>query len=148
MVIWDAGAEMWKPDELIDHVFKIADQYQPVEIGVEEDGLNEFVLQPLRHEQLRRNMLVPIRAMKAPKGKIAFIESLQPFFLAGEVSFAKELPALVQQFLAFPTGHIDAPNALAYALRMRPGLVVYDDFSSSLQEFERLFGSASTPTEA
>jgi hypothetical protein len=68
--------------------------------------------------------------MKAPKGKIAFIESLQPFFLAGEVSFAKELPALVQQFLAFPTGRIDAPNALAYALRMRPGLVVYDDFSS------------------
>jgi hypothetical protein len=130
LVIWDAGAEMWKPDQLIDHVFKIADAYQPVEIGVEEDGLNEFVLQPLRHEQLRRNMLVPIRAMKAPKGKIAFIESLQPFFLAGEVSFAKELPALVQQFLAFPTGRIDAPNALAYALRMRPGLVVYDDFSS------------------
>src|SRR6202035_1205664 len=68
--------------------------------------------------------------MQAPKGKIPFIEGLQPFFLAGEVGFAKDLPVLVQQFLSFPTGRIDAPNALAYALRMRPGLVVYDDFNS------------------
>lgn len=130
LVVWDGGGEMWKPDELISHVFEVNEKYAPVEIGVEEDGLNEFVLQPLRHEQVRRNTLVPVRAMKAPKGKIAFIEGLQPFFLAGEVSFAKELPVLVQQFLSFPTGKIDGPNAFAYALRMRPGLVVYDNFGS------------------
>jgi hypothetical protein len=130
MVVWDAGAELWKPDELIDHIFKTNDQYSPVEIGVEEDGLNEFLLQPLRHAQLARNTLVPLRAMRAPRGKIAFIEGLQPYFMAGEISFAKELNALVQQFLSFPTGHIDAPNALAYSVRMRPGIVVYEDFGS------------------
>ena len=131
LVVWDGGGEMWKPDELIAHIFKINDEYGPVEIGVEEDGLNEFVLQPLRHAQVARNTLVPIRAMRAPKGKIAFIEGLQPFFLAQEVSFAKEITTLVQQFLSFPTGRIDGPNALAYALRMRPGVVVYEDFSSA-----------------
>lgn len=129
LTVWDAGGSLWKPDEIINHIFQTADDYQPVEIGVEEDGLNEFILQPLRHEQLRRNTIIPIRAMKAPKGKISFISGLQPHFNAGEVSFTKDLPDLVAQFLSFPTGRIDAPNALAYALRMRPGIVVYDGFS-------------------
>jgi hypothetical protein len=53
---------------------------------------------------------------------------LQPFFVSGEVTFAKEIPA-VKQFLSFPTGKIDFPNALAYALLMRPGQPVYEDFS-------------------
>jgi hypothetical protein len=131
MVVWDAGAGLWKPDEMIKHIFETNETYGPVEIGVEEDGLNEFIMQPLRHEQLRRNVLVPIRPMKAPKGKIAFIEGLQPFFNANEITFAKACPELEQQFLAFPAGRIDAPNALAYSLRMRPGLVVYEDFSAA-----------------
>lgn len=131
LVIWDGGGELWKPDQLINHIFEINDKYSPVEIGVEEDGLNEFILQPLRHAQLQRNTLIPLRALKAPRGKIGFIEGLQPFFLAGEVSFAKPLDGLVSQFLSFPTGRIDGPNALAYAPRMRPGVVVYENFSAT-----------------
>ena len=45
--------------------------------------------------------------------------------------FAQELPALRAQFLSFPTGRVDGPNALAYALRMRPGEIVYDTFTSA-----------------
>lgn len=131
LIVWDGGGELWKPDQLINHIFETNDKYSPVEIGVEEDGLNEFILQPLRHAQLQRNTLIPLRALKAPRGKIGFIEGLQPFFLAGEVSFAKELQTLTQQFLSFPTGRIDGPNALAYAPRMRPGVVVYENFSAA-----------------
>ena len=131
LIIWDGGGELWKPDQLVDHIFKTHDTYGPVEIGIEEDGLNEWILQPLRHAQLARNTLIPLRAMKAPKGKISFIEGLQPYFLAGEVSFAKDLPGLVSQFLSFPTGRIDGPNALAYAPRTRPGVVVYENFAAS-----------------
>lgn len=131
LVVWDGGGGVWKPDEIVDHIFKIADEYQPVLIGVEEDGLNEWLKQPLRHEMTRRNFLLALEAQKAPKGKIAFIEGLQPYFLAGEISFAKPLPELSRQFLSFPTGRIDGPNALAYALRMRPGRAVYDNFSSA-----------------
>ena len=129
LVIWDGGASLWKPDEIVGHVFAVAEQFSPVTIGIEEDGLNEFLMQPLRHEQTRRNFVIPLAPMRAPKGKISFIEGLQPFFLAGEISFAKHCPELEQQLLGFPAGRIDAPNALAYALRMRPGLVVYEDFS-------------------
>jgi hypothetical protein len=91
-------------------------------------GLNEWIMQPLRHEQTRRRVILPMRALDAPKGKIDFIGSLQPFFQAHEVEFAVECPELKKQLLSFPTGRLDAPNALAYMLKMRPGLPMLDGF--------------------
>jgi hypothetical protein len=131
LIVWDADGQLWKPDQIVNDIFAVADEYSPVEIGVEETGLNEFILQPLRHEQRRRGMAIPLRAYNAPKGKLDFIKGLQPFFKAGEVIFAKELPELKKELLAFPTGRIDALNALAYALKMRPGLPLYEDFSQN-----------------
>ncbi|MDA4132685.1 MAG: hypothetical protein OK454_06120, partial [Thaumarchaeota archaeon] len=71
------------------------------------------------------------KALKAPRGKIDFIRGLQPFFHAREVEFAKPLHELEEQLLGFPSGDIDAPNALAYALKMRPGAPIYDNFRGS-----------------
>jgi hypothetical protein len=129
MTVWDGGGGLWRPDEIVSQVFAVDETYRPVAIGVEEDGLNEFLMQPLRHEMVKRASVVPVIPWRAPRGKLSFIESLQPFFRAGEITFAKDLPELQAQFLNFPSGRIDGPNALAYALLMRPGQVVYDDFS-------------------
>jgi len=129
LIVWDAYVGMWKPDEIIADMFRVDDLYRPIVIGVEEDGLHEFILQPLRQEQLRRAYAIPIRPLKAPKGKLDFIRGLQPFFKAKEVTFAKDCPEAVAQFLGFPTGRIDVPNALAYALRLRPGQPIYDGFT-------------------
>lgn len=129
LIVWAAGAAMLKPDEIIDLTFTLAREYNPVWIGVEEDGLNEFLLQPIRHEQVRRGVTIPFRPLRAPRGKLDFIRGLQPFFSAREVVFANPLPDLEAQLLGFPTGRIDAPNALAYALQMRPAAPVYDGFS-------------------
>ncbi len=131
LIVWDAYGYLWKPDEIIADIFRVDAEYAPVAIGVERDGLEEFILQPLRQEQVRRSYAVPIRAMKAPKGKMDFIRSLQPFFKAGEIIFAKELPILRQQLLSFPTGQIDVPNALAYAMLLRPGQPIYEDFTNT-----------------
>lgn len=128
LVIWDAYGQRWRPDEIVADLFRINDEYGPVTIGVEEDGLNEFILQPVRQEQVKRGYAIPFKALRAPKGKIDFIKGLQPFFNAGEVIWAKELPDLRSQLLSFPTGDIDVPNALAYALRLRPGTPMYDGF--------------------
>jgi hypothetical protein len=49
-------------------------------MGVEEDGLNEFLMQPIRQEQVRRGMMLPVEGVRAPIGKIDFIRALQPFF--------------------------------------------------------------------
>jgi hypothetical protein len=129
LMIWDAYGPKWKPDEIIADMFRADNLYAPITIGVERDGLEEFILQPLRQEQVRRAYAIPIRPMKAPKGKIDFIRSMQPFFKAGEVIFAKNLPQLEAQLLGFPTGAIDIPNALAYALLLRPGQPIFDGFS-------------------
>ena len=129
LIVWDAYGPKWKPDEIIADMFRADDLYAPVTIGVERDGLEEFILQPLRQEQVRRAYAIPIRPMKAPKGKLDFIRSMQPFFKAGEVIFAKDLPELRAQLLGFPTGLIDIPNALAYAMILRPGQPIYDGFS-------------------
>jgi hypothetical protein len=138
LIIWDAYGPKWKPDEIIADMFRVDQDYAPVTIGVERDGLEEFILQPLRQEQVRRAYAIPIRPMKAPKGKLDFIRSMQPFFKAGEVVFAKDLPQLQAQLLGFPTGAIDIPNALAYALLLRPGQPIYDGFSN-LNVVEEIF---------
>jgi hypothetical protein len=128
LIVWAAGAEILKPDEIIDLCFRIALAYDPVWLGIEEDGLNEWLKQPLRIEMTRRHLVLPFRPMFAPRNKLAFIGGLQKFFAAGEVSFAQELPVLTEQLLSFPQGRNDALNALAYALMLRPAAPIYDDF--------------------
>ena len=128
LIIWEGDGQLWMPDQIIADMFTTYDTYSPIKIGVEKEGLEEFILQPLRAEQTRRQQIIPVVVMPAPVGKLAFIRSLQPFFSSNDVVFAKELPVLKQQLLSFPTGRIDVPNALAYALRMRPGLPIYENF--------------------
>lgn len=121
-----------KPDEQVNALFELNDTFQPVQIGVEPDGLEEFVMQPLRTEQVRRGVTLPLatgRSIRAPKDKDGFIGSLQPFFEAGEVELSPDCADLVAELLAFPSGRKDVANALAYALRMRPGRPIYEDFS-------------------
>jgi hypothetical protein len=128
LIVWEATAGQWMPDQIIDDIFQVEETYHPIKIGVEQDGLEEFILQPLRSAMTTRRCIIPVAGMRAPAGKIPFIRSLQPFFTSGQVEFAKPLPDLEAQLLSFPTGKIDVPNALAYALRMRPGLPIYEDF--------------------
>ncbi len=138
LIVWESKGPRWKPDQILSDMFRIDEQYDPVVIGVERDGLEEYLLQPLRQEQVRRGYAIPIRPQKAPKGKHDFIRGLQPFFKAGEIIFATEQPELKAQLLSFPTGDIDIPNALAYALILRPGQPIYDNFSGK-NIFEELY---------
>lgn len=120
-----------KPNEIIDEMFRIENTHAPVFLGVEVDGLEEFIMQPLRSEQVKRGVSLPILPMRAPRDKIGFITSLQPFYQAGDVIHIGEHPDLERELQEFPTGRMDVPNALAYALRMRAGRPVYEDFQNS-----------------
>lgn len=136
IIVWECRIGNWAPDGVIEQIFEIDDIYRPVFLGIEEDSLNEWIMQPLRQAQMRRSHVVPFKKMAAKtytggRGKDAMIEGLQPFFAAGEVEFAQPLPDLVAQFLSFPKGLKDGPNAVAYAPRLRPGQPVYDDFSQA-----------------
>ena len=83
LIVWEAEGELWMPDKIIEDIFKTAEQYNPIKIGVEKDGLEEFLLQPLRAEQIRRATIIPVVGLSAPAGKLAFIRSLQPFSFQG-----------------------------------------------------------------
>ena len=129
LVVWEASGHFWRPDEIVNDMYETNRIYNPVVVGVEPDGLEEFLMQPLRHEGVKRGVILPVRAIRAPRGKDDFIRGLQPFFAAREVIFANPCPDLESQLLNFGGGgRKDVPNALAYALKMRPGLPVYEDF--------------------
>lgn len=129
IVVWDAWSKLLMSNEIVDAVFQEAESLRPVKLGVERDGLEEFLMQPIRQEMLKRGLVLPIAGMKAPVGKQGFIRGLQPFAQARELEFAKELIDLRGEMLSFPSGRIDSLNALAYALLMRPGAPFYEDFS-------------------
>lgn len=129
LVVWESGGYFWMPDELVEDVFKAAALYHPVVIGVEQDGLHEFIMQPLRRKMALEGLSLPLEPFKAPRGKLDFIKGLQPFFKAQDVEFFGDgHDELKKQLLNFPRGRIDVPNALAYALTMRPGQPVYGEF--------------------
>lgn len=131
IVVWESAGEFWKPDEIINDMFETDDKYGPVAVGVETNGLEEFLLQPIRKAQIERRRLLPIRTLRAPKNKIDFIKGLQPFVKAHElilVGVDGSQKQLFEQFDAFPRGRMDILNALAYIQKIRSGIPVYRNF--------------------
>jgi len=125
-----AYGEYHRPSEIIAEAFKLDARFNPVKVGVEKDGLEEFLLQPLRQEVLRTGIPLPVVPLAAPRdrNKVRFISGLQVFFEAGDIMLCGDLPQLVDELDGFPRGLVDILNALAYAPAMRAGKAVYEDF--------------------
>lgn len=128
LVLWEGDAKLWLPDEIVDDMLATDDRWGLAELGVEATGLEEFIMQPLRHRAAQRRQLLPLRRLTPPRGKDSFIRGLQPFFKAGEIEFVDVSAEARAQLLSFPTGRKDFPNALAYAQILRPGQPVYEGF--------------------
>lgn len=136
ILVHESGGYFWKPDEIRSDVFATFERHKCSEVGIEKNSLDEFLLQPLRYEMLRRGVVLPLRAMNAPqdRDKSEFIMGLQPFFKAGDVVLVggRGMHAqLVAEILNFPGGRLDILNALAYSLRMFSGEPVYQDFGEA-----------------
>lgn len=130
LVVWEGWGKQLMPDGIVSEMFAAQRELHPVHMGFEEDGLNLWALQPIRNEMVRRGEVMSLRPVKAPNNKTDFIRGLQHYANVGLIEFAKDLPELVTSLINFPTGRIDAANALAYALKMRPGAPVYETFSA------------------
>lgn len=143
LLVWEASANFWQPDELIGDVFTSDDLYTPVAVGIEKTGLSLWIEQPLRNAQMTRGHPVPIRSLEPPRGpgKDRFIETLQPYFANGEVIFCgrkqldsdgvyrwPQFDALIKELLGFPYGQKDTMNALAYMTEIKPGVPIYEQF--------------------
>jgi hypothetical protein len=133
IIVHESGGFFWKPDEIREDVFECFGRHHLAKVAIEKDSLDEFLLQPIRYEMLRRGVVIPLQAVNAPKDrdKAAFIMGLEPFFRAGDIVLVggRGMHAqLVAEILNFPGGKKDILNALAYSLRMFAGQPIYEDF--------------------
>ena len=128
LIVHDALGAFHSPSEQVAKIFELNDAHHPMTVAVEANGLEEWLMQPLRAGMTQRGTTMPLQAIRAPNDKKQFIAGLQPFFKAHEVEFASPLPDLKQELMSFPYGKLDIINALAYAVRLRPGAPVYPNF--------------------
>ena len=122
-----------KPSEIVKDAFDTAERHHAVQIAVEKNSLDDWLMEPMRHEMMRRGRVIEVTALQAPqdRDKAAFIMGLQPFMRAKEVIFVGGRTAhaqLIAEILNFPSGSLDVMNALAYALKLFAGVAVYEDF--------------------
>jgi hypothetical protein len=127
-----SSGEYWKPDQIISDAFGTSARYDGATVAIEKNSLDEWLLQPMRAEMLRRGESLPLKAIQAPqdRSKEQFILGLQPFFEAGDIVLVGGRGAhaqLVAEILNFPSGKRDILNALAYAQRVFSGAPVYED---------------------
>ena len=134
LIVWESSGNFWSPSETFDDIVETNKKYSPIFIAIERDGLEEYILQPLRHRQRATGSILPILPLRAPRGKLTFIRGLQPFFAAHEIVLVPDREShatLIDQLLNFPDGRKDVPNALAYALQVQLGEPVFDNFMPS-----------------
>ena len=128
-----SSGEYWKPDQIIADAFGTSSRFDGATVAIEKNSLDEWLLQPMRAEMLRRGESLPLKAIQAPqdRSKEQFIMGLQPFFEAGDIVLVGgrgQHAQLVAEILNFPSGKRDILNALAYAQRVFSGTPVYEDF--------------------
>ena len=130
-----SSGEYWKPDEIIRDCFETSRRFDAATVAIEKNSLDEWLLQPMRAEMLRRGESLPLKPISAPqdRSKEQFIMGLQPFFEAGDIVLVGgtgQHQQLVAEILNFPSGKRDILNALAYAQRVFSGVIVYEDFGT------------------
>jgi predicted phage terminase large subunit-like protein len=123
------------PFEIIDHIFKLLQQYPRTRsVKVEEEAHARVLLPYLKKAAAEREVHVPILGIKRDNqtSKENRIRGLQPFFEADMIRFADDLPkvtrlALIDEVQYFPKfAHDDILDTCADATQERDGKVVYD----------------------
>lgn len=134
ILVHESGAFYWKPDAFINDVFDTNERHRPAKIGVEKTSLDDWLLQPIQMETLRRGVSLPLKALNAPqdRSKEEFIQGLLPFATVKDIVLVggrTAHPQLVAEWANFPQGPRDIMNALAYSLRIFAGVPMYEDFN-------------------
>lgn len=144
IIVHESSGRFQKPNELIDDLFATDEKHSLARLGVEKNSLDDWIMQPIQLEAMRRGRALPLKALQAPqdRSKEQFIMGLQPFAQARDIVLVGGLgahPELVAEWANFPQGDRDVMNALAYALQMFSGVPMYEDFSGAN------IGDATTP---
>lgn len=136
ILVHESSGNYWAPNELVADLFSTQANHRPAKIGIEKNSLDDWLLQPIRLEMLRRGIPLPLQTLNAPqdRSKDEFILGLQPFATAKDIVLVGGKlahPQLVAEWCNFPSGTRDVMNALAYALKMFTGSPLYEDFGGA-----------------
>jgi hypothetical protein len=109
ILVHESGGQHWKPNEFIEDLFATNEKHAPAKIAIEKNSLDDWLLQPIRIEMLRRGKPLPIKALNAPqdRSKEDFIIGLQPFAQAKDIVLVggrSAHPQLVAEWINFPQG--------------------------------------------
>lgn len=116
--VLDVDYGRWKPDEIIEAIFRAAAKWRPLEVGWEKVAFQAVIGHLIEKEMPERGIFFRSKGLIAERRKELRIEMLGPRFSTGTVWFPKGagfLTELEGELLKFPTGiHDDLIDALAY----------------------------------
>jgi hypothetical protein len=133
LYVYESGGEYWKPDEIVAGAFTLSADHGDCEVAIERNSLDEWLMQPLRVEMMRRGIALDLMPILAPpdRSKEQFILGLQPWFKAGDIVLVGprgKHSKLLAEIANFPSGKRDILNTLAYGQRVFGGAPVYPEF--------------------
>jgi predicted phage terminase large subunit-like protein len=115
--VLDAWIERGTPLEMIRQVFALNRRLRPRVIGIESNGGYALIRPLLRLWEERRGERLPVRYVNHTRPKDIRIEMLCSQFESGRWRFPQNPSAgvktLQEQFLSYPDGYVDGPDAAA-----------------------------------
>lgn len=112
-------------DEIIEEIFRLGVKWNVADIKIEDASGARRILPALRREMAKRNIWFVVSLIKRDNrvAKTDRILGLQPWFKAGEIFFAEDLPhkdQMVLEFTRLPRySHDDIPDAIADQMQNR-----------------------------
>jgi len=111
------------PNQIIYELFRAAERWHPVRIGIEDVAYQKALMYSIREEANKRGRFLPIQEVTpGTRTKDQRIKALQPLYAAGKVFHNRamaNLQYLEDELIRFPRGqHDDTIDALSYSLAL------------------------------
>ena len=114
--VLDAWIDRGSPQVMVEKVMAFNERFRPRIFGIESNG-GYALIKPLLEEMSRGRRWVPARYVEHREAKEVRIERLAPQMEAGRLLFPRHPSAgvktLQDQFLSYPDGFVDGPDACA-----------------------------------
>jgi len=122
--VLDAWIERGSPMQMVEKLFAFNRIHRPRLIGIESNGGYALIKPLLQLECERRGEFLPVRYVNHTRPKAIRIESLCCAFESGRWRFPRNpapgIRTLQEQFLSYPDGFVDGPDACAGCEELLP----------------------------
>jgi len=118
--IRDIVSDKFYPDEIYNEMFNMVARLKAFILAVEVTSLNEFIVQPIKNEIMKRGLAVNLLELKARGKKEERIAALVPYYRQGYIYHNSACcKGLESQLMAFPRSRLwDIMDATAYIVEV------------------------------